>query len=130
MPVDVFLRPVQVVEEGKRPDNSHSPVEEVKAAAVQACTLEPPSMVPVPSGPVHCFHQERGQQRCEPNLTPEQRCGDGLHAPRRLAVEELEEAGERRDVREAQQEELRREPEQGHPRRRSLSLSLDNCRDD
>jgi len=102
-------------------------------AAVEVLPLQPPRGAAAVGDPVHQPHQQRAQQRGHPGLAPEERHADGLHAVGRLGGEELEQPREGGGVLHADQEELRRQPEEGDVaagrRHRVLPLPLDDRRD-
>jgi len=128
----VPLSPVEVIEPSKKRHSRDNTVEEIKVAAVEVLPLQPPRGTAAVGDPVHQPHQQRAQQRRHPGLAPEEGHADGLHAVGRLAGEELEQPHEGGGVGHADQEELRRQPEDGDlaaGRHRVLPLPLDHRRD-
>ncbi|CAL5097777.1 unnamed protein product [Urochloa decumbens] len=117
MSVGVPPRAEQVEKEGDEGEHGEEPVEQVEAAGVKVCTVEPPMSMAAAAargGVVDHLDEQATEPRRGAEDAEHDGAADGLHPGRRLAVEELEEPDEGGHVHDAQQEELRREPEHRH----------------
>jgi len=116
--VDVTPRAEQVEEEGYQPKHGEEPViKQIEAAGIEVRAVEP-AVAPttVCGGVVDHLDEEAPKPRRHAEDAEDNGTTDGLHAGGGLAVEELEQADEGGDVHDAQEEELRDQPEHGHRR--------------
>jgi len=115
VPVGVPPRAQQVEKQGDESEERKEPVEQIESAGAEAGAVEPPGARAVARGDaVDHPDEDAPEPRRDAEDAEEDGAADGLHAGGGLAVEELEQADEGGDVHDAQQEELRRQPEHRH----------------
>jgi len=116
MPIGVAPRAEHVETERDEPQHGEQPVEEIEAAGVEVGAAEPPMASTASGDVVDHLDKQAAEPRRDAEDAEDDGAADGLHAGGHLAVEELEQADEGGDVQDAEEDELRRQPERRHGR--------------